>query len=318
MYLEIILLLLGFLLLIKGADFLVTGSVSLARNMNVSGLVIGLTVVAFSTSTPELVVTVVSSLNGHPDVSVGNIIGSNIINLMLILGSTAVIYPLAIQRSTILKEIPFSIVAAMVLFILANDQLFNADNKNQIGFVDGLILIFFLGVFFVFIIRNVSSEEIDNSYDESKMDIKKSVLYISGGMIALILGGRFAVNSAVEIARIVGLSERVIALTIVALGTSLPELVTSIMAAIRKSSDIAVGNIIGSNIFNIFMVLPICAFISPIPYSMSFNLDFVLLLVSSVLLMVFTYSGRKAVVDRWEGVIFVVSYIIYVVYIVSR
>jgi cation:H+ antiporter len=305
------LLLVGFGLLIKGADFLVLGSSALARRFNIAELIIGLTIVAFGTSMPELVVSVVAAVDGLNDVTFGNVIGSNIFNLFLILGISALILPIAVQHSTIMKEIPFSIIAALVLMILANDHLFSAARPNEIGFTDGLIMLVFFLFFLFYIFRNMKSDNQEIIIDPKTYPLWKTLLMIVGGLTGLVLGGRLSVNSAVDIAHALGISERIIGLTIIAAGTSLPELATSAVAAYRKNTDIAVGNVVGSNIFNVFLVLPVSAMIHPLPYHLSFNTDIVVLVLGTILLLFFTYSGRKAVLERWEGLILVLGYIAY-------
>lgn len=316
MIISITLLILGFALLIKGADYFVLGSSAFARKYKVSELTIGLTIVAFGTSAPELIVNVVSSLKGLNDVTFGNIIGSNLFNLLFILGITAAIFPVKISHSTIFKEIPYSIVAAVVLLILANDHLFTDKRPNEVGFVDALILIFFFSLFLVYIFRNMKNDDQQVSVNFKPLQNWKITFYMLGGLAALIFGGRLAVNNAVAIANAFGISERIIGLTIIAAGTSLPELATSAVAAYRKNSDIAIGNVVGSNIFNIFFILAVSAFIHPIPYTLSFNFDTTVLIGGTMLLLFFAYSGKKATIDRWEGIVFIGFYIIYTVYLI--
>lgn len=313
MILNIFLLLVGFGLLIKGADFLVLGASALARRFNISELIIGLTIVAFGTSMPELVVSVVAAVNGLNDVTFGNVIGSNIFNLFFILGISALIRPINVQHSTIMKEIPYSIVAALVLMILANDHLFSDARPNAIGFTDGLIMLAFFLFFLFYIFRNMKSDNQEMIIDPKSYPLWKTLLMIVAGLAGLVFGGRLSVNNAVDIAYALGISERIIGLTIIAAGTSLPELATSAVAAYRKNADIAVGNVVGSNIFNVFFVLPISALIRPLPYHLTFNTDIVVLVAGTILLLFFTYSGRKAVIERWEGLILTLGFIGYTI-----
>lgn len=313
MILNIFLLLVGFGLLIKGADFLVLGASALARRFNISELIIGLTIVAFGTSMPELVVSVVAAVNGLNDVTFGNVIGSNIFNLFFILGISALIRPINVQHSTIMKEIPYSIVAALVLMILANDHLFSDARPNAIGFTDGLIMLAFFLFFLFYIFRNMKSDNQEMIIDPKSYPLWKTLLMIVAGLAGLVFGGRLSVNNAVDIAHALGISERIIGLTIIAAGTSLPELATSAVAAYRKNADIAVGNVVGSNIFNVFFVLPISALIRPLPYHLTFNTDIVVLVAGTILLLFFTYSGRKAVIERWEGLILTLGFIGYTI-----
>jgi cation:H+ antiporter len=311
MFLNIILLLAGFALLIKGADFLVMGSSSLARRFNVPELIIGLTIVAFGTSMPELIVSVVSSANGLNDVTFGNIIGSNIFNLFCILGFAALVSPVTVQKTTIFKEIPYSIIAALVMLLLANDHLYAADRPNRIGTVDGIIMLGFFMLFIFYVVRNIKNENPELSESHKVFSLWKTILLILGGLAGLVIGGKLSVDNAVDIAHAVGISERIIGLTIIAAGTSLPELATSAVAAYRKNSDIAVGNVVGSNIFNVFLVLPISALIRPLPYRLTFNFDLTVLIAGSIILLFFTYSGKKAIIDRWEGGFLFTGFVVY-------
>lgn len=316
MILNIILLLTGFALLIKGADFLVLGSSSLARRFNISELVIGLTIVAMGTSTPELVVSVIAAVKGQNDVALGNVIGSNIFNLFVILGISALIIPIVVQHSTIVKEIPYTIIAALMVMLLANDHLFTNNRENRIGFVDGIILLTFFFIFLYYIFRNMKSDSQEMPMGQKTYSLWKSLLLIVTGLAGLVFGGSLSVNNAVDIAQAFGISERIIGLTIIAAGTSLPELATSAVAAYRKNADIAIGNAVGSNIFNIFLVLAISAIIRPLPYQMTFNTDITVLIGGTVLLLLFTYSGKKAMIDRWEGAALVLLYIGYTTYLI--
>jgi cation:H+ antiporter len=314
----IILLIAGFVLLIKGADFLVDGASSLARRFKVSELVIGLTIVAFGTSMPELVVNTIASLKHHNDVVLGNIIGSNNFNLFIILGISAIIHPLVIKRSTVIKEIPYSLLAAFVILILCNDMLLFNKSNDILNRIDGIILLSFFGLFLFYIYRNLHDENIKNKASEENVySLPRTFLFLALGFAGLIIGGKITVDKAVMLSRMLGISERIIGLTVVAAGTSLPELATSAVAAYRKKSDIAVGNIIGSNIFNIFLILGISSLISPVAFSLQFNIDIILLITGTVLILLFTYTGKKAIIDRWEAFILLGAYIIYMLYIIS-
>lgn len=313
---NIVLLSAGFVLLIKGADYLVMGASALARRFKISELVIGLTVVAFGTSTPELIVNMVSSFKGFNDVAFGNIIGSNIFNLLLILGLSATILPITVQRSTIFKEIPYSIIAAIILILLANDHLFSQLRPNRIGRVDAFILLSLFGLFIFYVFKNMKSDNPELIIERKEYSLPVTLIFIFGGLAALIFGGKLSVDNAVEIAHRLGISERIIGLTIVAAGTSLPELATSAVAAYRKNTDIAIGNVVGSNIFNIFLVLGATALIRPLPYQLSFNFDTTFLIASSILLLMFTYTGRKSVIQRWQGITLLLCYIGYTFWLI--
>ena len=315
MILTIFLLVLGVVLLIKGADWMVKGSSSLARKFNISELIIGLTIVAFGTSAPELVVNTIASFEKHPDIVFGNIIGSNIINLFVILGIAGLITPLVVQRSTVWKEIPFSLLAAFILLFLANDQFINPNSSNVVSRFDGIILLIFFVLFLLYVYRQTQK---DKSLPQPESIIKSNWAiwgFIIIGITALVIGGKLIVNSAVEIAQSLGISEKVISLTIVALGTSLPELATSAVAAFRKNNDIAVGNIIGSNIFNLFLILGVSAVVRPVPYHLSFNFDLSILLFGTVFLFIAMFTGEKKKLDRWEAALFILAYAGYTFYI---
>ena len=281
---EYILLVAGFVLLIKGADVLVDGASSFAKKFGISSLVIGLTIVAFGTSAPELIVNLFASIQGNTDIAIGNILGSNIANILLILGISAVIYPLAIQKGTVFKEIPLSLLAIIVVAIMANDILVDNRSFSELTRIDGLVLISFF-IIFLYYTFGISKAEGENTSNNIKdRSIIKSVLMAIGGLIALTIGGKWVVDSAMEIALNIGISQAVIGLTVVAIGTSLPELATSAVAAYKKNTDIAVGNIVGSNIFNIFWILGISAIINPLPFSSLLMRDVIATVIATVLL----------------------------------
>jgi cation:H+ antiporter len=319
----IVFLLVGFIVLIKGADFLVNGSSSLAKKMNVSNLAIGLTVVAFGTSTPELIVSTLAALDGKNDASFGNVIGSNNFNLMFILGIAGLIYPLTVQRSTVKYEVPLSILAAIVLFVLVNDNMLwgSAVSSPAVGGVlsrlDAFILLLFFGGFMLYIVRTMKSNS-DLDQDEVKTYATwLSIVYVIAGLAMLIGGGKLVVDNAIEIAKHFEVSDKLIGLTILAAGTSLPELVTSCVAAYRKNTDIAIGNVIGSNIFNIFFILSITGLISPMEYSAAMNFDLYILMASTIILMIFMFTINTRKLDRWEAAILLLGYITYTLYLIQ-
>ncbi len=317
----------GFLVLIKSAGFLIDGGSALAKKWGISDLVIGLTIIAFGTSAPELIVNIIASIKGNTGLAFGNIIGSNLSNILLILGIAALIYPLTIRRGTVWKEIPFSILAVIVLFYLANDFLFHQVKDTALSRIDGVILISF---FLLFIIYTFFSARIKG---EEKINVKaistpSSLLMIVAGSFGLFLGGKWIVDGAVLIAKNIGISQAMIGLTIVAVGTSLPELATSIIAAFRKNADIAIGNIVGSNIFNVFWVLGLSSLIRPLNFNTNLNPDLILCILISLLLFLFLIHGKKHFLDfvkgehytleRWEGMAFVIIYILYIVSVIIR
>jgi cation:H+ antiporter len=319
MFLPYILLFAGFLLLIKGADFLVEGASSIARRFNVSDLVIGLTVVAFGTSTPELFVNILASIQGNTGIAIGNVLGSNISNILLILGVSAIICPLTVGQGTVWKEIPLSFLAVIVLAIVANDHILDHRDFSEISRTDGLI---FLSFFVIFIYYSVGVakkiEGMDDHVPPQTHAMFKSVVLALLGLIGLTLGGHWIVDGAVKIASRFGMSQSLVGLTVVAVGTSLPELATSAMAAYKKNVEIAVGNVVGSNIFNIFFVLGISSTIKPLPFQTVNNLDIGVVVLASTLLFGSVFTGKKKSIDKWEGVVFLLLYIGYIAYLVVR
>jgi cation:H+ antiporter len=315
-----ILFVIGFLFLIKGADMLVTGASSVAKRFNISDMVVGLTVVSFGTSLPELIINIMSSAQGQSELAIGNVFGSNVANLLLIIGVTAVICPLPIKRNTILTEIPFSLIATLLVGFLANAVLFGDKTSLYISRFDGAILLFFFVMFMAYIynIAKTNKDEVIEEKEEPMMTIPKSVVYMVVGGVGLFLGGKWVVDGAVSIAQSFGLSESFIGLTIVAIGTSLPELVTSAMAAFRKNIDIAIGNVIGSNIFNLLWILGISAVINPLPFNVVSNSDIMVMIFASTLLIVVIPIGKKNTIDRWNGIFFLIFYVAYIVFLIQR
>lgn len=319
MILDIFLLIAGFVLLIKGADILVEGSSSIAKKFGLSNLMIGLTVIAFGTSAPELIVNIIASINGKSDIGMGNIIGSNISNILLILGLTAVFVNIEVDKSIIKKQIPFSVLAVFSLFILINSFTINGVGENGLFRSGGLILICFFSIFLYFTFSIPKEKKSDRGVEKVK-EIKnwKSTLMILGGILALFLGGQFIVDSSVNISRSFGLSEALIGLTIVAIGTSLPELAASVVAALKNKAGMAVGNVIGSNIFNILWVLGLSSVIRPISYNPVMNLDIFFLIFISILLIPLIFVGKKKHITRPEGLILLSLYATYLVFVIIR
>ncbi len=318
MGLAILLLLTGFVILIKGADFLVDGASSIAKKFNVSNLAIGLTVVAFGTSMPEMVVNVISGISGESDAAFGNVIGSNNFNLLLILGLSGMIYPLVVQRKTVSYEVPMSLFAALVLYLLVNDFRLWGSEQNVLSRIDAFILIGFFCLFLLYIYRTMKQA---SDYEETT-EIKiysnwKSTGFFLLGLIMLVGGGKLVVDNAVFIADHFGLSKKLIGLTILAAGTSLPELATSAVAAYRKNTDIAIGNVVGSNIFNIFLILGVTGLIKPIPFNVVLNFDLYVLSAATIVLMIFMFTLNTRKLDRWEAVILFIGYIVYTIYLIG-
>ncbi len=319
MFLQIIILLAGFLLLIKSADVFVDGASSIARNLNVSRLVIGLTIVAFGTSAPELAVSIKALMSGNGDMVIGNVIGSNIINILLIVGVSSLFCTLRVKSSTIRKELPITIMMSLLLVVLFVDHLFDPSQKNMISQSDGFVILLFFMVFIYYLFSIIrKKKEVDDPNtleDDPKYSISYSVIFTLLGLVGVIAGSHFVVESASQIAEILGVSQRIISLTVIALGTSLPELVTSVTAAKKGEQDLLIGNIIGSNIFNIGIVLglPVAIFggISGVGFS---YVDLILFLVSAF--MIFIAASNDKVIHKKEGIIMIFTFIVYYAYII--
>ncbi len=326
MFLEMILILFGFFLLIKGADWLVDGASSLARRLNVSDLVIGLTVVAFGTSAPELAVSAISSWSGNADIAIANIVGSNIANVLLILGVASIITPLVVTRGTVWKEIPLSLLAVVLVGIMSADAIIDGTSFSALTRIDGLVLLSFFVIFIYYTFGLAKSEASvqDEPGKQAKEDaglptkLFSSLIFLAIGLVGVVLGGKLVVDNAVSIAQLMGISASLIGLTIVALGTSLPELVTSIVAALKKNADIAVGNVVGSNIFNAFLILGVSSVINPLNISISGLFDIAMAMFASLLLFIFMFVGRKRILQRWQGGFFLISYFAYMIFLVFR
>ncbi len=324
MILQIFLMLVGFALLVKGADWLVIGGSNIAKKFHIPEIVIGLTIVSIGTSMPELMVSLTSAIEGHSDMSIGNVVGSNIADLLLILGLCAIIKNLNFKKETKIFESPFALIVTILLFILANNNL--SDQVNVINRVEGVILLVLCVVFIIYnIIMAKKGEEFDgiskdlviiNIEMNSPRYVVKSILFIILGIVGLKFGGDFVVNSCSEIARMLGMSEKIISLTIIAVATSLPELVTSIVATKRCEVDLAIGNIIGSCIFNILLIIGVSAVIKPISYSVSYNKDIIILIVATLFLALFPFIGKKDEMTRANGLIYLLGYIAYMAFLV--
>ena len=305
----------GLLLILWGANALTDGAASVAKKFNIPNIVIGLTIVAFGTSAPELTVSVSSAIKGSADISIGNVVGSNIFNALMIVGVTALVAPIVVTRNTLQKEIPLCILASLAVAICANDVFLDGTFENVLSKTDGLLLlcffIIFLGYTFA-ISKNGQSENNESEGEEIKtMPIWKSSLFILAGLGALIGGGSLFVDGSCGIARSLGVSESIIGLTLVAGGTSLPELATSVVAALKKNPEIAIGNVVGSNLFNIFFVLGCSASITPLHLGGITNFDMLVLVLSAVLLWFFGLFFAKRTITRLEGGILVLCYVAY-------
>ena len=313
MIISFLLVIVGFISLVFGGNWLVDGSSALAKKYKVSELVIGLTIVAFGTSAPELVVNSIASLKGYSDIVLGNIVGSNNFNLFIILGLSGLISPIKVQTSTAWKEIPISLCISILLLFLLNDFIFTGN--TFLSRQDGLIMLVLFCLFLYYVFNEMKKDP-----QTIATENQKSVLKIWGliilGLAGLLLGGQLVLVNSVEIANTMGVSEKIIGLTIIAAGTSLPELVTSIVAATKKNSDIAIGNVIGSNVFNILLILSISSIIRPIEYNPRFTLDILFLIGGTIFLLTSMLTGQRKKLDRWEAGVLFGFYIMYTSYLI--
>lgn len=318
----LVFLILGLVLLTKGADWLVDGSSDLARYLKISPLLVGLTVVALGTSLPEFVVSLIAALGGSPDIAFGNIIGSNITNIGLIIGLSALIFPLVVRSTTIMYEFPFLLVSSFLLLLLANDSYIFGRNTFSIGGLDGIIFVAMLGFFLWYVVTSAKTQK-NGTLKQFAKEYKhvnplwKNSFFIVLGATLLVIGSKLFVSNASLLARLWGVSEGIIGLTIVSIGTSLPELFTAVVAAWKKEGDIAVGNIVGSNIFNVLLVLGVVSLIQPIAVDpvLLFK-DGIIMILFSVAFILFATMGKK--IRRWEGAVLFFGYIIYLLYLLSR
>lgn len=311
MEIQILLILIGFIMLIKGADILVEGSSAIAKKMRISEIIIGLTIVSIGTSMPELFVSTTSAIQGASDISIGNIIGSNICNLLFILGLSAVIRPVKFQKQTKWIENPMSIILTLIFFTICNIN-------QDVSRIEGIILIVLFVAFLIYTIamgkKSQNEVILELSLEEAKkVSVIKNVMLIILGIVALKIGGDLVVDNAKIVATALNVSEKIIGLTIVAIGTSLPELVTSVTAAIKGESDIAIGNIIGSNIFNMLLIIGVSAIIHPITYNITYNSQMMILFIAMTLMLIFPFIKPKDELSRKNGLILVILYIFYII-----
>ena len=311
---DIIYLLLGFIIIIKGSDMLVDGSVNLAKFLKIPTLVIGLTIVAIATGVPEIAISISSSLKGSNGLLLGNLLGSNIFNILFILGLIAIIKPLYIKKEIILKNYAFALLSCLVLFIISYDIYFGDSLVNLITRTEGILLLCFAGIF---LYSTVLGATLDKNIKVEKGKFSfKDILYIVVGIVLIGLSAEVIVNSAVNISKWLGIGEDLIGLTIIAVGTNLPELVTSIVAVRKGEADIAIGNLVGTNIYNIFLILGLAATINPITISSNAFIDIIVLAITSFI--VYIFIQHKKDINRKEGIIMILLYIIYIVYVVIR
>ena len=314
-FVSLLKLILGFALLEKGADIFVDGASSVAKKMRIPAFVIGLTIVAFGTSAPELAVSITAAMKGSNDIAIGNVVGSNIFNTLVVLGASAAITPIVVEKGMIKKDYPLSIFAAVLLGILSLDTILFKKAEMSLGRMDGIILLIaFAG--FMYMTVKAGLENRTEEEEVEAMPMMKALIFIVLGLVGIVIGGDVSVEGAKEIARFFGLSEAIIGLTIVALGTSLPELVTSVIAARKGESDIAVGNVIGSNIFNVFLILGVSATILPMTISSTYLYDMIMLI--AVMVLTYLPIAKTKKVSRGMGITMVLVYVVYTAYLIMR
>ncbi len=319
MIINILLLIGGLALILIGANCLTDGASSVAKKWGVSDLVIGLTIVAFGTSAPELVISTLSAIDGSAELAIGNVVGSNIFNILAIIGCVALVMPIKVEKSIMSNEIPLVILSAIAILFCANDILLNGSSTDLLSRGDGLILLLFFAIFMRYtfsIAKNGNSE--DSTEEVKTISGIKATLFILGGLAGLIFGGQFFVDGASGIASSLGVSESIIGLTIVAAGTSLPELATSVVAALKKNSGMAIGNVIGSNIFNSFFVLGCASTITPLSMGGINNIDLLTMVGASVLFFIFGWLFKQRTITRIEGAVMVACYIAYTTFLVMQ
>lgn len=305
----------GFFILVKGAHWLVDGGTSLAKIFGVSDLLIGLTVVAMGTSLPEMFIDVTAAIKGNTGLVIGDIIGSNVTNILLILGVSAVIFPLKIHRGVLWREIPFTFVAAFLVLLLGNDSLIEG-SSSRLGRIDGLVMLSFMAIYLYYLISVNNRSTWEQEGGSKRTGVVKPIILVIAGVLGLFFGARLIVIAAVFIAGKMHVSETMIGLTVIALGSSLPELTASIVAAQKKRPDLALGNIVGSNIVNIFLILGVCSVIRPLPLRPQDNFAIVIAIAASLLLFASAFVGKRSIIDRWIGVMLIGVYIFYVVMVV--
>jgi len=319
MLIDILFLIIGLALILGGASQLTDGAASVARRLGISELTVGLTVVAFGTSAPELVISLLAALDGNAPMAIGNVVGSNIFNILIILGVTALVRPIAVERSVMSMEIPMVVLSSIVMLMLGNEVLLDGAPVNEISRTDGIMLLVFFLLFMRYTLATAKNTTASPEAETIKeMPAWRSSLAIIGGLAALVFGGDLFVDGATGLARAIGMSDAVIGLTIVAAGTSLPELATSVAAAIKGRPGIAIGNVIGSNIFNILMVLGVSATITPLPFGGISNLDLLTLLGASLMFLLFARVIGTRTITRAEGLFMVLCYVAYTWVLLAR
>ncbi|MDU8965802.1 MAG: calcium/sodium antiporter [Clostridium sp.] len=314
-----LILIIGFILLIKGADIFVDGAAKIAKKFGIPSIIVGLTIVSLGTSAPELSVSLIASFEGNNGITIGNVLGSNIFNTLMVLGVTAIIMPIVIKKNSVIKDYIINIVVSIVLLVLTFGRVL-LNKEAALTRISGIILLILCTIYTVYLIKSAKSRKEEDSEEEEDIKILSCIIKIILGIIGIIAGGNLVVSSASDIAYSFGLSDKLVGLTIVAVGTSLPELVTTMIASIKGENDIAIGNVLGSNIFNILLILGVSSSINAIPISSSLLIDILFLIVISIILGIFMFKGKKdkLKLDKLEGLILVLLYIIYMICIISR
>lgn len=314
-----LILIIGFILLIKGADIFVDGAAKIAKKFGIPSIIVGLTIVSLGTSAPELSVSLIASFEGNNGITIGNVLGSNIFNTLMVLGVTAIIMPIVIKKNSVIKDYIINIVVSIVLLVLAFGRVL-LNKEAALTRISGIILLILCIIYTLYLIKSAKSRKEEDSEEEEDIKILSCIIKIILGIIGIIAGGNLVVSSASDIAYSFGLSDKLVGLTIVAVGTSLPELVTTMIASIKGENDIAIGNVLGSNIFNILLILGVSSSINAIPISSSLLIDILFLIVISIILGIFMFKGKKdkLKLDKLEGLILVLLYIVYMIYIISR
>lgn len=315
-----LILIIGFILLIKGADIFVDGAAKIAKKFGIPSIIVGLTIVSLGTSAPELSVSLIASFEGNNGITIGNVLGSNIFNTLMVLGVTAIIMPIVIKKNSVIKDYIINIVVSIVLLVLTFGRVL-LNKEAALTRISGIILLILCIIYTLYLIKSAKSrKEEEDSEEEEDIKILSCIIKIILGIIGIIAGGNLVVSSASDIAYSFGLSDKLVGLTIVAVGTSLPELVTTMIASIKGENDIAIGNVLGSNIFNILLILGVSSSINAIPISSSLLIDILFLIVISIILGIFMFKGKKdkLKLDKLEGLILVLLYIGYMIYIISR
>ncbi|MFH1769378.1 MAG: calcium/sodium antiporter [Parcubacteria group bacterium] len=314
---SLIIIIIGLFAVIYGANFFVLGSASIARKLGISAFVVGLTVISIGTSAPELFINVIAASQGATDLSIGNILGSNIADVFLGLGIAAIVFPLALKKGTVWKEIPYTVLSALLILAFGASIFTSGSSFDLISRGEGIIL---LGLFILFLIYTfkLSKVEGDNGEDIEMYGWFRSIVYILGGVIVLVIGGKLVVDYAVKFAEVLGISQNLIGITIVAAGTSLPEIVTAVVAAKKRQIDLAVGGIVGTVIFNSLFVLGVTAVVRPLPFSQDNILDALVFTAAMLMLFVFMFTGKRLSLDKWEGIIMVIAYILYIAFAIFR